>query len=82
MTTPKMLIMQDVKTPSHVPNRTGSEMKKFDCHHGRVRDDCKTNNPRQKRTLHDQFDIGQFQTGNFSDARSVLDRMTPSVHVT
>ena len=34
MTTPKMLIMQDVKTPSHVPNNTGSEMKKLDFHHG------------------------------------------------
>ena len=44
MTTPKMLIIHDVKTPSQVPNRTGSEMKKFDCHHGRLRDDYKQTN--------------------------------------
>ena len=43
MTTPKMLIIHDVKTPSHVPNNTGSEIKKFDCHHGRLRDDYKQN---------------------------------------
>lgn len=32
--TPKIFIKQEVKTPSHVPNRTGCEMKKFDFHHG------------------------------------------------
>lgn len=32
--TPKIFIMQDVKTPSHVPNRTGCEIKKFVLHHG------------------------------------------------
>lgn len=32
--TPKILIRQDVKTPSQVPNNTGWEMKKFDFHQG------------------------------------------------
>ena len=32
--TPNMLTMTDVKTPSHVPNKTGWEIKKFDFHHG------------------------------------------------
>jgi hypothetical protein len=32
--TPNMLIRQDVKTPSQVPNNTGWEMKKFDFHQG------------------------------------------------
>ena len=32
--TPKMLIKQDVKTPSQVPNRVLSDTKKCDNHHG------------------------------------------------
>lgn len=32
--TPKILIRHDVKTPSHVPNSTGCDMKKLDFHHG------------------------------------------------
>jgi len=32
--TPKMLIRQDVNTPSQVPNNTGWEIKKLDFHHG------------------------------------------------
>jgi len=42
MMTPNMLIMHDVNTPSHVPNKTGSEMKKLAFHHGLLSDDCKT----------------------------------------
>jgi len=42
MMTPNMLIMHDVNTPSHVPNNTGSEMKKLAFHHGLLSDDCKT----------------------------------------
>ena len=45
MTTPKMLIMQDVKTPSHVPKSTGSEMKKFVFHHGLPCAACNTVTP-------------------------------------
>lgn len=33
-TTPKMLIMQDVNTPSQVPNSTGSHMKSWIFHQG------------------------------------------------
>lgn len=32
--TPKILIKQEVNTPSHVPNNTGCDMKKFDFHQG------------------------------------------------
>lgn len=32
--TPKMLIKQEVNTPSQVPNNTGCDMKKLDFHHG------------------------------------------------
>lgn len=32
--TPNMFIRQDVKTPSHVPNRTGCDIKKLVRHHG------------------------------------------------
>ena len=41
--TPKMLIRHDVKTPSHVPNRTRSETKKCDSHQGWALDPCKFN---------------------------------------
>jgi hypothetical protein len=34
MTTPRMLMRQEVKTPSHVPNSTGSEIKKLALYHG------------------------------------------------
>lgn len=34
MTTPKILMRQEVKTPSHVPNKTGSEIKKLALYHG------------------------------------------------
>lgn len=53
---PKMLIMQEVKTPSHVPKRTGAETKKFAFHQGRLPNDfqnkikprCQT---KQKRVI-------------------------------
>lgn len=32
--TPKILIRQEVKTPSQVPNNTGCDIKKLDFHHG------------------------------------------------
>ena len=32
--TPKILIKQEVKTPSHVPKSTGWDMKKLDFHQG------------------------------------------------
>ena len=32
--TPKILMRQEVKTPSHVPNKTGCDIKKFDFHQG------------------------------------------------
>ena len=34
MMTPKILTITEVKTPSHVPNNTGCEMKNWDFHHG------------------------------------------------
>lgn len=34
MTTPKILMRQEVKTPSQVPNKTGSEMKKLALYQG------------------------------------------------
>lgn len=34
--TPKMLIRQEVNTPSQVPNKTGWDKKKFDFHQGSV----------------------------------------------
>lgn len=34
MTTPKILMRQEVKTPSHVPNKTGSEIKKLALYQG------------------------------------------------
>ena len=42
ITTPKILIIHDVKTPSQVPKSTGSEMKKLDLYHGLPCADCKT----------------------------------------
>jgi hypothetical protein len=34
MMTPNMLIITEVKTPSHMPKRTGCDMKNCDFHHG------------------------------------------------
>ncbi len=34
--TPRMLIKQEVKTPSQVPNKVGGLKKKLECHHGFV----------------------------------------------
>lgn len=42
MTTLSILIRQDVKTPSHVPNKTGCEMKKLAFHHGTCCSICKS----------------------------------------
>ena len=39
--TPKMLMRQEVKTPSHVPKSTRSDTRKCDSHHGCARDPCK-----------------------------------------
>ena len=38
--TPKMLMRQEVKTPSHVPKSTRSDTRKCDSHHGGAREPC------------------------------------------
>ena len=66
MTTPKMLIIHDVKTPSHVPNNTGSEIKKFDCHHGRLRDDYKQNKKAMGLLEQHVMSCEKFQTATWT----------------